>query len=89
MSRLIDDQPLGLSPFHFSDLYDPLKLKTLHTEFWKYCHQTSPEVVHAFNRLDKETLTSGQEGDILIGVARVLGEFIARLFNITGQCAKV
>jgi NADPH-dependent glutamate synthase beta subunit-like oxidoreductase/NAD(P)H-flavin reductase len=89
MNRKTDDFPLGVSPFTFSDLYNPLRLKVLHEEFWAYCQQVAPQAVEDFKRLDQGGLTSGQEGDILIGVGRVVGEFVARLFNISGQTNRI
>lgn len=85
MSRSTEDFPLGTTSFTFSDLYNPLRLKTLHDEFWTYCQQVAPQAAEDFKRLDQGGLTSGQEGDILIGVGRVVGDFISRLFNISGQ----
>lgn len=89
MSRNADDFPLGFTPFKFSDLYKPERLKELHDTFWTYCQQTAPQVVDNFKRLDQEVLTSGQEGDILIGVGRVVGDFVAKLFNISGDTNKI
>ncbi|MFM8269130.1 MAG: FAD-dependent oxidoreductase, partial [Pseudomonadota bacterium] len=89
MSRNTDDFPMGITPFHFSDLYNPLRLKALHEEFWNYCQQVAPQVVEDFKRLEQGGLTSGQEGDILIEVGRIVGDFLARLFNISGQAARI
>lgn len=85
MSPRHTDFPLGISHYNFSDLYKPLRLKELHDEFWKFCRQKSPETENRFKSIERGGLTSGQEGDILIEVAEVLGEFIAKLFNITHQ----
>lgn len=89
MSRDGKDFPLGIPSFNFSDLYNPLRLRDLNAEFWRFCEQASPETVIAFRNLDQGGLTSGQEGDILIGVARYVGEFVAKLFNVSGQTAKI
>ncbi|NBX93012.1 MAG: pyridine nucleotide-disulfide oxidoreductase [Proteobacteria bacterium] len=89
MNRDGKDFPLGIPSFNFSDLYQPLRLRDLHTEFWKYCQTHYPEAAANFQRLDKETLPSGQEGDILIAVGRVVGEFVAKLFNVSGQTSKI
>ncbi|MFM8313145.1 MAG: pyridine nucleotide-disulfide oxidoreductase, partial [Deltaproteobacteria bacterium] len=81
--------PLGITGFHFSDLYNPLRLKDLHREFWKYCEDTSPETARKFKALDTTTPTYAEEGNTLIETAKVVGEFIAKLFNITNHTALV
>jgi len=85
MNPHLDDFPLGISGYTFSDLYQPLRLKELHKDFWNFCKQKSPQTEERFKSLDQGNLTSGQEGEILIEVAEVLGEFIARLFNIAHE----
>lgn len=89
MSSNTDDFSLGISNFQFSDLYQPSRLKDLHQEFWDFCRQKSPVTEARFKSLDQEGLTSGQEGEILIEVASLLGDFIARLFNISHQAAAI
>jgi len=89
MTQKNNDFPLGIAGFSFSDLYNPLRLKDLHDEFWKFCAQTTPDALEGYKKLGSETLNSGQEGDILIAVGRVVGDFVARLFNVSGQAGKI
>jgi len=86
MMNDIKDLPLGISGFKFSDLYNPVKLRELHEEFWKYCEETSPETAKKFKLLGPET-PYAEEGNTLIDTAKVVGEFIAKLFNITNHTA--
>ncbi len=81
----IKDLPLGISGFTFSDLYNPLRLKDLHTEFWRYCQETTPETVKRFKALDTSPPTYAEEGNALIETAKSVGEFIGKLFNITSH----
>jgi len=83
------DFPLGISGFQFSDLYQVEKLKALNAEFWKFANQSSPETQKKFQALDDPGVTKPQEGDILIEVARLLGDFIAKAFNITSYTSRV
>ncbi|NBX67621.1 MAG: pyridine nucleotide-disulfide oxidoreductase [Proteobacteria bacterium] len=86
MMNDIKDLPLGITGFKFSDLYLPSKLKELHTEFWKYCEETAPETAKKFRELNSTT-PYGEEGNVLVDTAKVVGEFIAKLFNITNHTA--
>lgn len=86
MMNDIKDLPLGISGFKFSDLYNPIKLKELHEEFWNYCDETAPETAKKFKLLGPET-SYAEEGNTLIDTAKVVGEFIAKLFNITNHTA--
>ncbi len=82
------DLPLGITGFNFSDLYQPLRLKDLHSEFWKYCDEAYPETAKKFRALNPET-SYAEEGNVLIDTAKVVGEFIAKLFNIANHTALV
>lgn len=84
----LKDISLGISGFNFSDLYNPLRLKDLHTEFWKYCQENSPDTVKKFAALCEAT-PYAEEGNTLIEVARVIGEFTAKLFNINNPVAAI
>lgn len=85
----IKDFPLGISGFNFSDLYNPIRLKDLHAQFWEYCDQVSPGTSAQFATLGTPGVTYAKEGDILVEAARVLGDFIAKLFNVSGQSARL
>src|SRR5688572_19587526 len=85
----IKDFPLGISGFSFSDLYVPERLKDLHLEFWRYADQVSPDTQKKFSRLGAPEVTKPQEAEILIETSSILGEFIAKLFNVTTHEAKL
>jgi len=87
MMNEIKDLTLGISGFKFSDLYNPLRLKDLHYEFWKYCEETAPETARKFKALETTQPTYAEEGNTLIETAKVVGEFIGKLFNITNHTA--
>lgn len=77
----ITDFPLGgVSGFQFSHLYDPQRLRTLHDEFWKHAEKISPGIKERFH---------SDSTDALLEVARVYGDFVARLFQITSETAQV
>lgn len=89
MASDVKDFPLGISGFQFSDLYQPLRLRDLHAEFWKYCEEHAPGTAAKFRALDGGNVPYGEEGNTLVETAKVLGDFIAKLFNIVGQTSKV
>jgi len=89
MTTDIKDFPLGISGFHFSDLYSPEKLKELHAEFWRFTAQVSPDLANRFATVGTSTLTKPQESEVLIEVSRVLGDFIAKLFNVSSHAARL
>lgn len=88
MTNDTKDFALGISGYHFSDLYEPLKLKDLHEEFWKYCEQTSPGTKERFQKL-QTGVPYAEEGNTLIAVSKVLGDFIAKLFNISNHASRL
>jgi NADPH-dependent glutamate synthase beta subunit-like oxidoreductase/NAD(P)H-flavin reductase len=83
------DFPLGISGFQFSDLYNPDRLKELHSEFWRFATATSPDLQSRFDSLGQPTLTKPQESLILIDTASLVGDFIAKLFNISTHSARL
>ena len=83
------DLALGIAKFHFSDLYEPAKLKELHEEFWGFVGKTSPELKKKFESIDSIPHTPQQESELLIEVAKHLGDFVGRLFNISSQAGKI
>ena len=89
MSTEIKDFPLGLSGFKFSDLYSPARLKDLHVEFWRQTGAAHPELVQKFEHVGTDKLTRPQESEVLIDVAKVLGEFVAKLFNVSTHAARL
>ena len=89
MTAEIKDFPLGISSFRFSDLYNPSKLKELHAEFWQQAAQASPDLPKSFETLGTGQLTLPKESEVLIQTARILGDFIAKVFNVTTHAARL
>lgn len=85
----IKDFPLGFSGFHFSDLYNVNRLRDLHGEYWKYAETSAPGLSTRFADVDTGKLTKPQESEVLIEAARTLGDFLAKLFNISTVTAKL
>ena len=83
------DFPLGISGFAFSDLYNVARLKDLHAEFWKYAASVSPDTEGQFLALSHTKATPPLEGAVLIDVARIYGEFVAKLFNVTSYTSRI
>jgi NADPH-dependent glutamate synthase beta subunit-like oxidoreductase/NAD(P)H-flavin reductase len=82
-----EDLSLGIAGFAFSDLYDPPRLRDLHTEFWKFAGTRNAELGTRFSQLAAETLTKPEQSELLIELAALVGDFLARLFHI-GQAAE-
>ena len=89
MTTDIKDFPLGISGFNFSDLYSPEKLKKLHEEFWRLTSVSSPNLKSQFDGMGSATIPKPKESEILIEVSRHLGDFIAKLFNVTTHAARL
>jgi len=83
------DLPLGITGFQFSDLYNVGKLRELHSEFWKFAQVSTPTLAERFETLGTKKLTDPQESEVLIDTAKILGDFLAKLFNITTYTAKL
>lgn len=77
-----EDIELGISGFHFSDLYVPERLRDLHAEFWRYVEQRQPELVPRFAQFRAVSLPKPEQSDVLMAVAGHVGDFVARLFDI-------
>lgn len=77
-----DDFSLGIAGFTFADLYSPPRLRDLHQEFWKFAAGANPELAKRFETLADAAVPKPEKSEILIDVAAVLGDFLARLFNI-------
>ena len=78
----MDDFSLGIAGFTFADLYAPPRLSDLHREFWKFAAAATPELARRFETLADDALPNPERSEILIEVAAVLGDFLARLFDI-------
>ncbi len=77
-----DDFALGIPGFSFADLYEPRRLRDLHAAFWKFAADCNPEITARFATVANESATKPQTAEVLIEVAALLGDFVARLFNI-------
>lgn len=76
----VDNFALGAAGFSFADLYDPLRLRDLHAEFWRFASQHHTGIEERFAA--RESLSRPQQSDVLIEVASVVGDFVAQLFHI-------
>ncbi len=85
----LKDLPLGVSGFKFSDLYNVERLRDLHAEYWKFANIAAPTLAQRFGTLGTKTLSDPQESEVLIDAAKVLGDFIGKLFNITTYTLKL
>ncbi len=74
------DLALGLKGFNFADLYEPVRLKALHGEFWKFAETNSPGLKGRFD--GAPSLPAPKEADVLIEVGHQIGHFLAALFQI-------
>ncbi len=79
----------GVSGFQFSHLYEPSRLKDLYLEFWRQAEASSPGVQARFELLKNSTLRPPEESEVLIDVARLYGDFVARLFQITSEVGRI
>ena len=70
MASDFKDFPLGITGFNFSDLYNPIRLKDLHREFWSYADQAAPGLSQKFAGLSAPETTKPQESEVLIEVAK-------------------
>jgi NADPH-dependent glutamate synthase beta subunit-like oxidoreductase/NAD(P)H-flavin reductase len=71
--------------FKFDDLFEPIKLKNLTEEFYKFFECENPEQFEIFSKY-RDSKGEGYDGakisEILINASRFLDTFIGRLFNI-------
>jgi NADPH-dependent glutamate synthase beta subunit-like oxidoreductase/NAD(P)H-flavin reductase len=80
-----EDFSLGIAGFTFADLYQPARLRDLHTRFWNDANEVNPPLSARFAMLADESLPNPERSEILIEVAAVVGDFLARLFDIRGE----
>lgn len=83
------DFPLGISPFHFSDLYKVEKLKELHSAFWRFVQESSFGLPQQFSEMGRPSIPKPRESEILMETARCLGDFVSKLFHITSYTAQL
>ena len=83
---------LGIPGFAWADLFSPAKLEELAAAFDRFFRERSPE---GFARFDAyrsgkgEGMTPEQQSDALLAGAPHLSAFIAKLFRVEGELAKV
>ncbi len=82
MEDIPRDISLGLPGFSFSDLYDPSRLRDLHEEFWKFAAGRNGTVLERFAVFREGSLTKPEQSELLIEAAGLVGDFLARLFDI-------
>src|SRR3989338_2734520 len=77
----VNDFPLGIGRFQFSDLYRPERLQQLHGLFWDYAEQNTQGIRARFTAM--ADMSRPQQSETLIETARILGDFVGRLFNVS------
>ena len=79
---------LGIPDFCYADLYDAVRLNDLLTVFDKSVQQHDAELFEqyaAFRRTHGEHYSAEQVSELLVNMAPYVGQFVARLFNITEE----
>jgi NADPH-dependent glutamate synthase beta subunit-like oxidoreductase/NAD(P)H-flavin reductase len=79
---------LGIPGFNYADLYDSARLKDLLAIFDKTVEQQNPELFAAFQdyRLTQGTgLQPVEISDLLVRIGPYVGQFVAKLFNVSEQ----
>src|SRR6267143_73312 len=78
------DFPLGLAGFRYSDLHDARRLADLARLFDRFLESADAGLYARFDAWRRKTDSPGpvERSNLLIAVARHLGGFIARLFDI-------
>ncbi|MFN5866626.1 MAG: FAD-dependent oxidoreductase [Candidatus Kapaibacterium sp.] len=76
---------LGINGFRFNDLYDPFRLRDLHSAFDAFYQEQFPEAFSHFDGLRTGAaagLSYPAQSEILLHAARVLELFVAKLFHV-------
>lgn len=76
----------GIDGFEYADLHDPARLADLLAVFEREVAANHPELSKEFNKYRDslgDGLTAGQISDLLVRMAPLVGDFVARLFNVT------
>ncbi len=80
--HVADNFALGIAGFSFVDLYSPARLRDLHDEFWRFASTHNAEIANRFASLKTGDLSRPEQSAVLIDTAAIVGDFIARLFDI-------
>lgn len=81
----INDYPLGVQDFYYSDLYKPERLKDLTELFYGYLAEADSKLADefaAYRRTKSEGMAKQEESNLLIRTAQYQSSFIAKLFGI-------
>jgi NADPH-dependent glutamate synthase beta subunit-like oxidoreductase/NAD(P)H-flavin reductase len=79
---------LGVPGYSYSDLYDPLRLKNLFTDFNSSLEQTNPEIYAeylAYHDCQGEGMSPEAISDVLVKTSPYVSNFICRLFQIDAE----
>ncbi|MCO5334675.1 MAG: FAD-dependent oxidoreductase [Pyrinomonadaceae bacterium] len=82
------DMELGIAPYRYSDLFDPIKLRSLTLDFYKEVTDKDPVLGES---LQKYIAAGGigyerrAESKILTDAAPFLSDFVARLFGVSKE----
>ena len=83
MEKLVEEEfVLGRDGFSFGDLHDPLRLRDLHDDFWRFVAERDSQLAGRFASLSDASTSRPRQSEILIDVAGHLGGYLARLFRI-------
>lgn len=88
-NRALKEAPplkLGIPGFEYADLHDPHRLKDLLEVFEREAEAHHPELYAEFRQYRDtrgENLAPEQISDLLVRMAPLVGDFVARLFNVT------
>ncbi|MBY0370548.1 pyridine nucleotide-disulfide oxidoreductase, partial [bacterium] len=88
-SERLEDFALGVPGYRFSHLYQPARLKGLYEEFWRQAEAAEPGLRARFEAAHAPGISEPQKSQALIDVAHRYGEFVARLFHITADVARI
>ena len=87
---LSKDLPLGIDNYSYADLYNPLRLKALHTDFHEYVKRHDVDLFNAFQAYQLcqgEDMSAQNISDLLVRMAPYVNQFIAQLFQIEAEVA--
>ena len=82
---------LGVPGYSYSDLYDPLRLKDLFTDFKRSLEQTNSEIYAeylAYHDCQGEGMSPEAISDVLVKTSPFVSDFISRLFQVETEQKK-
>jgi len=84
-------ETLGIGGFTYADLYEPSRLRDLTLAFDRDAQGQDPDLFEAFQtyrNCQGEGLSPERVSDLLVKMAPLVGEFVAKLFNVEATRAK-